>query len=139
MIEMPIPKDIMKYESKLVGPFTARQTLTGVCCIIIAAVWFAAAFRSMSHDVWACLLAVFCTPVLIFNFKPYGIPMEKFLGSVFVSMFLSKPQKVYRTGNRFAVLTQSYEKEYIAKNTKNKSTKKPKKKRKESVSLTAYR
>lgn len=30
MLEAQIPKDIRKYESKLIGPFTLRQTITFV-------------------------------------------------------------------------------------------------------------
>lgn len=89
-IELPIPKDIRKYETKLIGPLTTRQTI----CIVPACALGALAYITLSKiaprdlAMFACMLVI--VPFIVFGwFKPYGIPLEKFLKTVFVTMVLA--------------------------------------------------
>ena len=81
MIEIEIPKDINKYEAKLIGPFTTRQT----ACFVIACALGIPAFTSLKHygvpqDM--CMLItilIFLPAILVGWVKPYGMKFEKFL------------------------------------------------------------
>lgn len=84
MIETKIPKDIRVYKTKVIGPFTLRQTV----CVILAAgvdvllcIFF---FRRMgiALDIAFPFFVLIDTPILLFTREPYGIPMEKYLVNV---------------------------------------------------------
>ena len=100
MIEIVIPKDIRKYEAKLIGPFTMRQCI----CFVGAAVLDILAYKPISNlagpdiAVMACLLIA--APFIVCGWlKIYGMPAEVFIRSTFTGMFLAPKHRVYKIRN----------------------------------------
>lgn len=100
MIEIHINKDVGSYEAKLIGPFTARQTV----CIAVAAPFcyliYKIATPIIGIDAAGFLI---CIPAVIaWSFgwlKPYGMHTEKFVASVFVNTVLAPANRKYKTEN----------------------------------------
>lgn len=133
MIEININKDVGSYEAKLIWQFTARQTI----CVAIAAplCWFIYKHASpvLSGDAAGFLMLIPAAIAFLFGWrKPYGMPMEKFIESVFVNMVLAPSHRKYKTENvhekAFAVLEQHAKDAEVAENSERKlktSGKKP--------------
>ena len=133
MIEVPIPKDIMRYKAKLIGPFTGRQVLSaGLCAGICGALYFTV-YGKIPSDVFGFLCIILCIPCLALNFELYGMPFEQYITSTFLTSFFGKKRRTYRTSNAFYPLTEEYAEKLEAKKQGKK------KKRKESLTYTAYR
>lgn len=101
MIEIRINKDIGSYKAKFIGPFTLRQTI----CVCLAApvCWFIYSRASgfLTVDAAGFITAIPAFAAWLFGWcKPYGIPMERFLKSAFVSAVLAPSVRKYRTVNR---------------------------------------
>ena len=125
MIEIEIPKDITKYEAKLVGAFTGRQ----VACLIIAAAVGVPLFLIMLHYNVNRSVAIFgvmivMLPAVVMGWvKPYGMNFEHFVKTAFISNVLSPKRRKYVTKNSYeyidALLTgKTFNDETIAKQTK---------------------
>lgn len=103
MIERDIPRDIRKYESKFIGPFTLRQSI----CFGIASVLGVGAYllqRSIWPDSEPSFMVSFIlgTPPILFGWlKPQGMKLEEFIKSVFVTTVLSPRNRIYKTNNYF--------------------------------------
>ena len=104
MIEVEIPNDIRKYESKTIGPLTTRQL---ICCLIAGALDVAAYFimtgplgMSMGPNMVYAFAVVSIIP-LSFCLKFYGMTAEKFLLHVVVRTMLSPKRRLYKTENTF--------------------------------------
>lgn len=99
MIEMEIPKDIRKYESKLIGPFSTRQTV----CVVAAGVFaliLGKGFTFLPTDMKYMLIGVLCVPILAFGWiKPYGMKLEQFLSTAITTTLLSPKKRLYMTNN----------------------------------------
>lgn len=100
-MEIHINKDVGNYEAKVVGPFTLRQAV----CIAVAApvcVWLYNGTSSfMPSDAAGFLTFIPAVIAWLFGWKkPYGMPMEKFLKSIFVTMVLAPSNRKYKTVNR---------------------------------------
>lgn len=107
MIEIKIPKEVTKYEAKLVGPFTARQCITLLIVVPVIALIYINASKVMNSTISAYL----CIPVggigALFGWvKPYGLTFEKFLKSVFINSFIAPSERLYRTDNYYDILTK---------------------------------
>lgn len=118
MIEIEIPKDIRKYESKFIGPFTLRQTI----CVGIAAACSITIYNTVGklliQDMRAPLCFIAAAPALLAGwYKPYGLPLEKFLKVIIVTMILAPTKRLYKTANIYDCLTQD-EKALMNKETK---------------------
>lgn len=125
MIEIRINKDIGSYKAKFVGPLTLRQT---VCVGLAAPVcWFLYSHTSniLTKDIAGFLTAIPAAIAWLFGWpKPYGLPTEKFLKSVFVNMVLAPSHRMYKTVNRQEKALA------ILKEAENASSRKAKKQRK---------
>ena len=100
MIEAMIPKDIRKYESKLIGPLTLRQT---ICFIIAAGLSFTSYTALKEISATAAQYTAFILAVIptIFGWvKVYNLPIEKFLQTALVSHVLSPTHRVYKCENQ---------------------------------------
>lgn len=101
-IEREIPKDINKYKAKFLGPLTVRQTV----CFIPAAI-IGIGFVMLTKDYLpqdACfLIAMFLAAPLILCgiLNVNGLPFEKFVQTVFVSVVLAPKHRVYKTVNLY--------------------------------------
>ena len=97
-IERKIPKDISKYESKLIGPFTTRQVVFGIPGLGLGIGCFFLLQPYLSNDVNFFIDLVVALPFLCCGWiKIHGVPFEKFVSIVFVSMFLSPKHRKYHT------------------------------------------
>lgn len=110
MIEIKIPKEIMKYETKLVGPFTTRQCI--ILLIFVPIVGFL--YVTLKNYMSSTIAAYICLPIggiggLFGWAKPYGLTFEKYLKSVFVSSFIAPSLRVYKTENYYDLLTTKVE------------------------------
>ena len=112
-IEVPITKEISDYEPKLVGPFTLRQCL----CLALCAVFCYFVLRYLSPYLTRTISMFFCfvpasIAYLVGWSKPYGMKIEKFLGSVFVTRFLAPQNRKYKTVNTVETVLRDAEKEW---------------------------
>lgn len=101
MIEIRIIKDIGSYENKVLGPLTLRQLI----CVSIAAPIGFGIYRVcspyISTDLAGFLLMFPAGCAYLFGwYKPYDMPFEKFLKSVFVNTVLAPTHRKYKTENR---------------------------------------
>lgn len=111
MIEIKIPKEVTKYEAKLVGPFTARQCVA----LLIFVPMIAFCYINLSKVMNSTAALYICVPIgglgALFGWiKPYGLPFEKYLKSMFISSFLAPTVRVYKTENYFDILTKEAKK-----------------------------
>lgn len=114
MIEREI-KDTDKYEAKLIGPLSARQTIWGAIGIAVAIAGFFIT-RSYLGDAAFFVAALLAAPFMLCGFyKPHNIPFEKYIKSVFISMFIAPTKRKYKTENTYDL--------YFYEKTENKKTK----------------
>ena len=97
---MPIPKEINKYEAKLVANFTTRQTVSlaiaGACSIGVYNLFKLFALQ----DIAIYICAIIVVPILLCGFyKPYGMPFEVFAKIIFRLNFLAPPRRKYKIEN----------------------------------------
>lgn len=120
-IEREIPKDITKYEPKLIGPFTTRQVVFGIPGLAIGAGSYFM-FRPILPDSINTFLAILLAlPFLLCAcVKVYGVPFEKFASIVFVSQVLAPTHRKYQSENLYDDLK---EKKDVSKTNKKKSKK----------------
>ena len=89
-IEMEIPKDISKYEAKIIGPFTLRQAVCTVPAVGIAVLAFTTLIKYIPKDVCIFMTIILVAPLLLCGYiKVYGMPFEKFAKMVFTSIAIS--------------------------------------------------
>lgn len=95
-IELEVPQDITSYDTKLIGPFSLRQTIcfipaAGAC--VAAFVWLPKILPQTICPLIGVLVAVPC--ILCGWVKIQGLPFEKFVLSAFTSNFLSPSKRKY--------------------------------------------
>lgn len=100
MIEIRVTKDLGDYDPKVAGPFNLRQLI----CLVIGSPICYVILRFLSPILTIDIAAFFCIiPAgLAYAFgwaKPYGMKMEKFLGSIFVNRILAPAVRRYKTEN----------------------------------------
>lgn len=99
-IEIEIPKDITKYEAKLMGPFTTRQIVCLVPAVLLAIATYNVGKKFVTQDTCYFLVLIVISPFLLCGwYKPYGMPFEKFIKTAFVSNILSPKHRKYITKN----------------------------------------
>lgn len=101
MFAIDVPKDVRKYKSKFVGPLSFRQT---ICLLIAGACGYVGYFIQKTifgAEVDNAILTwIFATPGLALGFvEPYGMPLEKFIQTSFVSIFLAPANRKYKPTN----------------------------------------
>lgn len=102
MIEKNVPRDMSKYEAKLIGPFTTRH----VVCLVPGAIVAVLAFFALKGVLGDAALLVSTVLALPFGlcgmYKPYGIPFERYAKTVFYSVVLSPTKKKYKSENTYS-------------------------------------
>lgn len=105
MIETQVPKDIMKFKTTLVGPFTKRQTICGLVSLgvdyilmsIISKLNFAI---SLDLRIGVCVFGAL--PIMAFAIlEPYGMPLEKYLKNAFILGYIAPKYRPFETENVF--------------------------------------
>lgn len=127
-VELKVTKEVGNYESKVFFGLTLRQMLS----LIVAApvVWFLYSKLSpyLSRESLGFVCMTFGLIPCAFGFiKPYGMPTEKFLKSIFINRILAKQYRTYETVNIFEkALKEADEKSKENENSSGKSAKKDK-------------
>lgn len=102
MIERNIPKDITKYEAKLIGPFTTRQVVCYIPGIIIA-IGVNLVLYKVIGDLSLLVSIILATPFFLCgSWKPYGIPLEKFAKKIIVGALIAPSKRKYKTDDPFS-------------------------------------
>lgn len=96
MIEIRINKDIGSFQPKVAGPFTGRQ----LCCVTIggaaAMLIYYLTYSVLTPSTALFLAFIPAAAAVMFGWvMPLGLPMERFLKSAFVSMFLAPSTRKY--------------------------------------------
>lgn len=106
MLEAPIPKDIRKYDAKLVGPFTTRQLFCFIGGAALSYVAYKVLGTSLGTETALTICSVIAAPFLVMGwYKPYGMPFEKFFQTAFISTILAPHHRKYKTKNLFSSIT----------------------------------
>lgn len=100
-MEIQINKDIGAFAPKLVGPFTARQTISmAIAAPICYGIYSLAVPLGLQKDVVGFLVLIPAGLGFLFGwYKPYGIPLERFLKTAFISAFVAPTYRKYVTVN----------------------------------------
>lgn len=125
MIERKIPRDISKYETKLMLGLTTRQVVIGGPGIALAVGVFFAFKGTLGSS--AMLPAMLCAlPFLLFAaFKPLGMPLEVFMKTAMLPLLLAPANRRYKTENTYQRVLQSEQKAQASANkSKNSNSKK---------------
>ena len=100
MIEIEIPKDIRKYESKLIGPFTTRQAVCFVGGAVIAVPVFNICRQMGAFDLGSLLAICIFLPFILCGWvKVYGMTFEQFFQTFLYSEYLAPKKRKYITEN----------------------------------------
>lgn len=146
MIEVQIPKDVSVYESPLVGPLTARQT---VCVAITAAVEYAYYMviknlgLNLSMDATICIGLIFAIPILYMAVgKPYGMKPETYIYYYLIPSLIAPKDRPYETKLSYDVMLEEIEarkeaEELKKSNGKNKPKNKTKTEKKKPRKVTS--
>lgn len=131
MIEVQIPKDVSVYESPLVGPLTARQT---ICVAVAAAVEYAYYMViktlgiNLSMDTAICIGLFFAVPILYMAVgKPYGMRPEVYIYYYLIPSLLSNKDRPYVTKLTYDVMLEEIEARKEAEIQKKSNGKQPSK------------
>lgn len=141
MIEVQVPKDISGYESTLIGPLTARQT---VCLAVAAAVEYVyytvakTLGASLDTDALICIGIAIAAPILYMAIgKPYGMKPEVYILNYLLPSLLAPKDRPYVTKPTYETMLEAIEQQENEqaeksgkknKQTQNKKKKKPNKK-----------
>ena len=145
MLEIRITCELNDYAPKIAGPFTGRQCL----CIVLGAAPCYLMYTILKDYIPIDILGFFCIipaaiAVAFGWFKPYGMKMENYLRTVFITFVLSPTTRRYKSENRIrTMLNQIEAAELVAQETeaegRKKNRKKNEKKPKYKRSPLAYR
>ena len=112
-MEIQINKDIGKYEAKNVGPFTYRQALIVAAAAPVCIMIYARTSDFLPVDAAGFLTFLPAIVAWLFGWcKPYGMPMEQFLKSAFVSNVLAPANRKYKTGSPDTTSSNQRKKKY---------------------------
>ena len=103
MIKLEVPKDIRRYETKLIGPFTTRQLICFVAAVAIAFGVYTLLNGLVPRDVAFILIIIICIPLILCGwFKPYGMHFEQFAKVAFTTTFVSPAVRKYVIENKYS-------------------------------------
>lgn len=104
MGDIEIPRDIRQYESKLIGPFTTRQTIFIVIAAGVSILLFNLLRGHASQDLLFGVCFFAASPAVLFGFyKPYGMTMERFIMTAFTSNILAPKNRLYKSENMLLI------------------------------------
>lgn len=132
MIEIKIPQEINKYESKLVGPLTTRQTACVVCIAALCLGVYHILKGLVNTDTLYAICFTIAIPFGIIGwYKPYGMKAEKFFLAVFFNVVISSSRRIFKSENIISAIeskctTSGVEELNDKKKKKNAKPKKPK-------------
>ncbi|MFT4144383.1 MAG: PrgI family protein [Mobilitalea sp.] len=121
-------KDVGKYQAKLVGPFTVRQSIfVGIAAVISMILWNMSDMFQMSMDSKIMTILVVAAPVALLGFlNPYGMTCLEFIKQYYEYHILSSKKRIYQTitDDEKIIAQQEKQSQSSTKNKKNKSQQK---------------
>lgn len=110
MVEIRITRELGDYTPKFIGPFTLRQFIclvgAGVPCYFL----YSSLRGILPVDAIGFLCMIPAAIAAAFGwFRPYGMKMEVFIRSIFITMFLAPANRKYRATNRTKKLLSKIE------------------------------
>lgn len=125
MIETMVPKDVRKYETKILGPLTARNAIAvGVACLFDFILWKTIIGPlNVPPNFIMYILILVDVPILAIGFiQMQGLPFEKYMKSYIRNVFIMpKKRKARNTivkNEKKKVLTSKEKKDLEVKNSK---------------------
>ena len=125
MIETRVPKDIRAYETKIIGPLTARNAISVATAIVFDVILYKTIIKpfNISSNILMYILIIVDLPILAFGFlKIQGVPFEKyirsFIGSVFIAPSKRKAKNTIIEKEKIRPLTSKEKREIEQKNAK---------------------
>lgn len=117
-------KDVGKYQAKLVGPFTVRQSIfVGIAAVIAMILWNMSDMFQMSMDSKIMTILVVAAPVALLGFlNPYGMTCLEFIKQYYEYHILSSKKRIYQTitDDEKIIAQQEKQTQSSTKNKKNK-------------------
>ena len=105
MLEVQIPNDILKYQTKVIGPLSKRELICLSAALVLDYGIFSLTRSLIPFDVLGFVLMGVAVPFLACGWCPkeitYGLPLEKFCYVVFKTMFLMPRKRLYKIENEF--------------------------------------
>lgn len=88
-VEVRVPKDIRKYKTKIIGPFTMRQLICLVCAGAVDLLAYGTILSELHLDREITFYALILVdlPILLFMTEPDGMKFEVYLKEVVFKMF----------------------------------------------------
>lgn len=110
MIRMPVPKEIRKYETKLIGPLTSRQFI----CLMIASL-LTGSICYLLHTKYELNMNLIMTVLIpiggicgAFASKPYGMKFENYIFNYIIDNFLAPAKRKFSSENYYSKITKPY-------------------------------
>lgn len=149
MIEVQVPKDVSVYESPLIGPLTARQTVFVAIAGVVEFVYYnivQAIAPNLDMNTMICIGVLLAAPILYFAVgKPFGMKPETYLYYYLLPSLLGNKNRPYETKLTYDVMLEMIDmqeeiqaeqsgkingskKKTEKKNTKKKTAKRPRSK-----------
>ena len=110
MVEIRITRELGDYSPKLVGPLTARQFLCVLCGVVPCYLMYTQLKPYLPIDVIGFFCIIPAGFAVAFGWlKPYGMKMEVYLRSIFITRCLAPSTRRYRGKNRINRLISKIE------------------------------
>lgn len=121
-------KDVGRYQAKLVGPFTVRQSIfVGIAAVVSIMLWNLSDIFQLSMENKVMTILIVAAPIALLGFlNPYGMTCIEFVKQYYEYHILSSKRRIYQTTTDDEMLVTEQEKqEQSNENMKdNKSRKK---------------
>ena len=101
MIEVVIPNDILKYDTKVIGPLSKREAISTAISAFVGYFLFVNFRNEFDLSILGLgIMAIVC-PILACGFaKPiHGLYLEQLLKRIYKQMFVQPKKRVYRMTN----------------------------------------
>ena len=133
MLEIEIPKDITKYDSKLLGPFSMRQCVGILIGSICGFIVYFLTYKTLhlQSDICGILTLLAAAPGVAIGFvKLYGMNFEDYAKAYIMLNILAPRERRFESVPAFATLYEEYTapKDKASINAEKKRLKKQKKK-----------
>ena len=115
-IELNVPNDVRKTKKKDLAFFSFREILFMIPAGALMFLSYQGLNKlGLASDTVIALAGLSGSPFLAFAFvKIHGLPLEKWLQSAFIPMFLAPKNRLYKTKNAFREETPKKKKKTIA-------------------------
>lgn len=97
MVEVRVPKNIMIYESKTIGPFTTKQFVCMIAAVGLDFLLYSFILKPMevSTEVLFYTIAFADVPILAIGYyKPMGLSLEKYLKMIYNTVILAPSKRL---------------------------------------------